>query len=84
MAVGKGLSPSPHSPLNIATELHRIAKNMEKVSMMISRRLAFARQREISMLIKVALTKVKAFNSQNVANIAGAFATMRHSAPDFL
>ncbi|KAF7851375.1 hypothetical protein BT93_L4046 [Corymbia citriodora subsp. variegata] len=121
MAVRKGLSPSPLSPLNIATALHRIAKNMEKVSMMSNRRLAFARQREMSMLVgvammalpecsaqgisniswalskiggellyisemdriaEVALAKVGEFNSQNVANIAGAFASMRHSAPD--
>ncbi|XP_028754056.1 RAP domain-containing protein, chloroplastic [Neltuma alba] len=121
MAVAKGLSPSPLSPLNIATALHRIAKNMEKVSMMKSRRLAFARQREMSMLVsiamtalhdcsaqgisniswslskiggellyfsemdriaEVALTKVGEFNSQNVANIAGAFASMKHSASD--
>ncbi|KAG4196535.1 hypothetical protein ERO13_A06G175100v2 [Gossypium hirsutum] len=121
MAVGKGLSPSPLSPLNIATALRRIAKSMEKVSMPSTRRLAFTRQREMSMLIgiamtalpecsaqgvsnvawalskiggdmlflsemdrvaEVALAKVTEFNSQNVANIAGAFATMRHSAPD--
>ncbi|KAL4631767.1 hypothetical protein ACB092_04G002300 [Castanea dentata] len=121
MAVGKGLSPSPLSPFNIATALHRIAKNMEKVSMPETRRLAFARQREMSMLVgiamtalpecsaqgisniswalskiggellylsemdrvaEVALTKVSDFNSQNVANVAGAFASMQHSASE--
>ncbi|KAM7251473.1 hypothetical protein ACFE04_023356 [Oxalis oulophora] len=121
MAVAKGLSPSPLTPFNIATALHRIAKNMEKVSMMNTRRLAFARKKEMSMLValamkvlpeccgqgisniawalskiggellylsemdrvaEVALTKVEEFNSQNVANMAGAFASMRHSAPD--
>ncbi|PON50602.1 RAP domain containing protein [Trema orientale] len=120
MAVGKGLSPSPLTPLNIATAIHRIAKNMEKVYLMETRRLAFARQREMSMLVglamtvlpecsaqgvsniswalskiggellylsemdrvaEVALTKVGEFNSQNLANVAGAFASMRHSAP---
>nr|AKM76695.1 AT2G31890-like protein [Erodium foetidum] len=121
MAIEKGLSPSPLSPLNIATALHRIAKSMEKVSMSRERRLAFARQREMSMLVSVAmmalpecsaqgisniswalskiggellylsemdrvaevsLSKAGEFNSQNVANIAGAFASMQHSAPD--
>lgn len=120
MAVGKGLSPSPLTPLNIATALHRIAKNMEKNSMTKSRRLAFARQREMSMLVgialmalpecsaqgvsnvawalskigsellylsemdrvaEVAVTKLGEFNSQNLANIAGAFASMQHSSP---
>ncbi|MCL7042093.1 hypothetical protein MKW94_000615 [Papaver nudicaule] len=120
-AVGKGLNPSPLTPLNIATSLHRIAKNMEKVSMVRSRRLTFARQSEMSMLVgmamaalpecsaqgvsniawalskiggellylsemdrvaEVATTKVKEFNSQNVANVAGAFASMQHSAPE--
>nr|AKM76698.1 AT2G31890-like protein [Erodium trifolium] len=120
-AIEKGLSPSPLSPLNIATALHRIAKNMEKVSMSRERRLAFARQREMSVLVsvammalpecsaqgisniswalskiggellylsemdrvaEVALSKAGEFNSQNVANIAGAFASMQHSAPD--
>ncbi|KAI3932847.1 hypothetical protein MKX01_031829 [Papaver californicum] len=118
-AVGKGLNPSPLTPLNIATSLHRIAKNMEKVSMTRTRRLAFARQSEMSMLVgmamaalpecsaqgvsniawalskiggellylsemdrvaEVATTKVNEFNSQNVANVAGAFASMQHSA----
>ncbi|KAH9605780.1 hypothetical protein KSS87_004658 [Heliosperma pusillum] len=121
VAVGKGLSPSPLSPLNLATTIHRIAKNMEKVSMTETRRLAFARQREMSMLVgiimtalpecspqgisniawalskiggdllyltemdrvsEVAMTKVSEFNSQNVANVAGAFASMRHSSPN--
>ncbi|KAL0417351.1 UNVERIFIED_CONTAM: RAP domain-containing protein, chloroplastic [Sesamum latifolium] len=120
-AVSKGLSPSPLSPFNIATALHRIARNMEKVSMMRTRRLTFARQREMCMLVgmamaalpecsaqgvsniawalskiggellylsemdrvaEVALTKVAEFNSQNVANLAGAFASMQHSAPE--
>ncbi|KAL3835319.1 hypothetical protein ACJIZ3_010055 [Penstemon smallii] len=121
MAVMKGLSPSPLSPFNIATALHRIAKNMEKVSMMRTRRLGFARQKEMCMLVgmamsalpecsaqgvsniawalskiggellyisemdrvaEVALTKASEFNSQNVANLAGAFASMQHSAPE--
>ncbi|XP_062190855.1 RAP domain-containing protein, chloroplastic [Phragmites australis] len=118
--VAKGLSPSPLTPLNIATALHRIAKNMEVVSMTQTHRLAFARQRDMSMLVglamvalpecspqgvsniawalskiggdllylpemdriaDVAITKVQDFNAQNVANVAGAFATMRQSAP---
>ncbi|KAH6770493.1 RAP protein [Perilla frutescens var. hirtella] len=121
MAVAKGLSPSPLSPLNIATALHRIAKNMEKLSLMRTRRLTFARKREMCMLVgmamaalpdcsgqgvsniawalskiggellylsemdrvaEVAMTKVDEFNSQNVANLAGAFASMQHSAPE--
>ncbi|XP_010251452.1 PREDICTED: uncharacterized protein LOC104593377 [Nelumbo nucifera] len=121
LAVGKGLNPSPLTPLNIATALHRIAKNMENVCMIRSHRLAFARQREMSMLVaiamaalpecsaqgisniawalskiggellymsemdrvaEVAVTKVEDFNSQNVANLAGAFASMQHSASE--
>lgn len=120
MAVAKGLSPSPLSPLNLATAIHRVAKNMENVLMTRTHRLAFARRREMSMLVgmammnlpecsaqgisniawalskiggellyvsemdrvaEVALTKVDQFNSQNVANVSGAFASMQHSAP---
>uniref|UniRef100_A0ACD5VEZ8 Uncharacterized protein n=1 Tax=Avena sativa TaxID=4498 RepID=A0ACD5VEZ8_AVESA len=120
-AVAKGLSPSPLTALNIATALHRIAKNMEGVSMIQTHRLAFARHRDMSMLVglamlslpecspqgisniswalskiggdllylpemdriaDVAMPKVEEFNAQNVANIAGAFASMRQSAPD--
>ncbi|KAK9116500.1 hypothetical protein Sjap_015447 [Stephania japonica] len=120
-AVSKGLTPSPLTPFNIATALHRIARNMENVSMNRTHRLAFARQREMSMLVgmamavlpecsaqgisniawalskiggellylsemdrvaEVAVGKVKEFNSQNIANVAGAFASMLHSAPN--
>ncbi|KAJ8527597.1 hypothetical protein K7X08_015048 [Anisodus acutangulus] len=121
LAVAKGLSPSPLSPLNIETSLHRIVNNMEKVSMTRIRRLAFARQREMCMLVSIAMTAlpecsaqgvsnivwalskiggellyltemdrvaevasamVDELNSQNVANIAGVFASMQHSAPE--
>lgn len=72
MAVGKGLSPSPLSPFNIATALHRIAKNMEKVSMPETRRLAFARQREMSMLVGIAMTALPECSAQGISNISWA------------
>ncbi|XP_072951198.1 RAP domain-containing protein, chloroplastic [Typha angustifolia] len=72
LAVAKGLSPSPLTPLNIATTLHRIAKNMEKVSMMKTHRLAFARQREMSMLVGIAMTALPECSAQGVSNIAWA------------
>lgn len=120
-AVSKGLSPSPLTPFNMATALHRLAKNMEKVSLMKSNRLAFARQRDMAVLVSVAMgslpqcsaqgisniawalskiggeslywsemdriaevaaTRMSEFNAQNVANIAGAFASMQHTSPD--
>lgn len=72
VAVAKGLSPSPLSPLNIATALHRIAKNMEKVSMMRTRRLAFARQKEMSMLVSIAMTALPECSAQGISNISWA------------
>lgn len=120
-AVAKGLHPSPLTSINISTAIHRIAKNMEKVSMMRTHRLAFARQREMSMLVgiamialpecsaqglsniawglskiggellylsemdriaEVAAMKIGDFNAQNLANVAGSFASMQHSAPE--
>ncbi|XP_057743352.1 RAP domain-containing protein, chloroplastic-like isoform X2 [Arachis stenosperma] len=71
-AVAKGLSPSPLSPLNIATALHRIAKNMEKVSMITTRRLAFARQKEMSMLVGIAMTALPECSAQGISNISWA------------
>lgn len=72
VAVSKGLSPSPLSPLNIATALHRIAKNMEKVFMMKTRRLAFARQKEMSMLVGIAMIGLPECSGQGISNIAWA------------
>ncbi|KAL2922426.1 RAP domain-containing protein chloroplastic [Bienertia sinuspersici] len=72
ISVGKGLSPSPLSPLNVATAIHRIAKNMEKVSMMETRRLGFARQREMSMLVGIAMTALPECSAQGISNIAWA------------
>ncbi|CAK8560885.1 unnamed protein product [Lathyrus sativus] len=72
VAVSKGLSPSPLSPLNIATALHRIAKNMEKVSMMGTQRLAFARQKEMSKLVGIAMTSLPDCSAQGISNIAWA------------
>ncbi|KNA25438.1 hypothetical protein SOVF_006740 [Spinacia oleracea] len=72
ISVGKGLSPSPLSPLNLATAIHRIAKNMEKVSMVETRRLAFARQREMSMLVGIAMTSLPECSAQGISNIAWA------------
>ncbi|KAK8914211.1 hypothetical protein KSP39_PZI024423 [Platanthera zijinensis] len=120
-AVAKGLHPSPLTSINIATAIHRIAKNMEKVSMMRTHRLAFARQRDMSMLVGIAMValpecsaqglsniawglskiggellylsemdriaevaamRIGDFNAQNLANVAGSFASMQHSAPE--
>ncbi|KAI4328745.1 hypothetical protein L6164_021078 [Bauhinia variegata] len=72
VAVAKGLSPSPLSPFNIATALHRVAKNMEKVSMLQSRRLAFARQKEMSMLVAIAMTALPECSAQGISNISWA------------
>ncbi|EPS71702.1 hypothetical protein M569_03053, partial [Genlisea aurea] len=72
VAVAKGLSPSPLSPLNIATALHRIAKNMEKVSMMREHRLSFSRKREMSMLVSMAMVALPDCSPQGVSNIAWA------------
>lgn len=72
VAVAKGLSPSPLSPLNVATALHRIAKNMEKVSMMKTRRLAFSRQKEMSMLVGIAMTALPECSAQGISNISWA------------
>ncbi|KAK1293845.1 hypothetical protein QJS10_CPA16g00032 [Acorus calamus] len=71
-AVSKGLSPSPLTPLNIATVLHRVAKNMEKVSMARAQRLVFARQREMSMLVGIAMAALPECSAQGVSNIAWA------------
>lgn len=46
-AVAKGLKPLPLTLPNIATALHWIAKNMEKVSMTRTQRWAFSRQRYV-------------------------------------
>lgn len=71
-AVAKGLKPSPLTPRNIATALHRIAKNMEKVSMSRTHRLSIARQREMSMLIGIAMTVLPECSAQGISNIAWA------------
>ncbi|KAG0480582.1 hypothetical protein HPP92_011440 [Vanilla planifolia] len=71
-AVAKGLHPSPLTPLNIATALHRIAKNMDKVSLTKTHRLAFARQKEMSMLVGIAMIALPEFSAQGISNVAWA------------
>ncbi|CAA7400401.1 unnamed protein product [Spirodela intermedia] len=71
-AVAKGLSPSPLNPINISTALHRIARNMEKVSMTRTRRLAFARQREMCMLVSIAMVTLPECSAQGISNISWA------------
>ncbi|PNX94636.1 hypothetical protein L195_g017814 [Trifolium pratense] len=76
VAVAKEQSPSPVSPVNIATALHRIAKNMENVSMTKNRRLAFARQKEMSMLVGIAMTALPECSAQAISNIAWALSNV--------
>eukprot|EP00252_Welwitschia_mirabilis_P010458 TRINITY_DN23728_c0_g4_i1.p1 TRINITY_DN23728_c0_g4~~TRINITY_DN23728_c0_g4_i1.p1 ORF type:complete len:655 (+),score=88.03 TRINITY_DN23728_c0_g4_i1:143-2107(+) len=71
-AVIKGLRPSPLSPFNMATALHRIAKHMENVYLMQTNRLAFARQRDMAVLVSNAMAALPECSAQGIANIAWA------------
>jgi hypothetical protein len=59
---------SPQGVSNIAWALSKIGGDLLYLS-------------EMGRIADVAITKVQEFNAQNVANIAGAFASMRQSAP---
>lgn len=60
------------TPINAATALHRIARQMERASMPSSERLALARQQEMRQLVSLITSRIRSSDAQGVSNIAWA------------
>ncbi|PWA80968.1 RAP [Artemisia annua] len=72
LAVEKGLSPSPLSPLNLETAIYRIATLMDETSMTKSQRSQFTRRNKMLALVSMAMRALHEFSAESITHMAWA------------